>query len=54
LSTLAHGPSVLLLDEPSSGIAQREAEAFAELAREQIPRRLRACLRARDVALHVP
>ncbi len=28
---LAHGPSVLLLDEPSSGIAQREAEALAPL-----------------------
>jgi branched-chain amino acid transport system ATP-binding protein len=26
---LAHGPSVLLLDEPSSGIAQRESEALA-------------------------
>ena len=26
--TLAHGPSVLLLDEPSSGIAQRETEAL--------------------------
>src|SRR5581483_8859634 len=26
---LAHRPSVLLLDEPSSGIAQREAEALA-------------------------
>ncbi|HEY3240158.1 MAG TPA: ATP-binding cassette domain-containing protein, partial [Acidimicrobiia bacterium] len=25
---LAHEPSVLLLDEPSSGIAQREAEAL--------------------------
>jgi ABC-type branched-subunit amino acid transport system ATPase component len=25
---MAHGPSVLLLDEPSSGIAQREAEAL--------------------------
>jgi branched-chain amino acid transport system ATP-binding protein len=25
---IAHGPSVLLLDEPSSGIAQREAEAL--------------------------
>ncbi|MCI0584886.1 MAG: ATP-binding cassette domain-containing protein, partial [Chloroflexi bacterium] len=25
---LAHGPKVLLLDEPSSGIAQREAEAL--------------------------
>ncbi|HEX6312592.1 MAG TPA: MFS transporter [Acidimicrobiia bacterium] len=29
--TLAHGPQVLLLDEPSSGIAQREAEALAPL-----------------------
>lgn len=29
--TLAHGPSVLLLDEPSSGIAQRETEALAPL-----------------------
>jgi ABC-type branched-subunit amino acid transport system ATPase component/predicted MFS family arabinose efflux permease len=28
---LAHGPSVLLLDEPSSGIAQREAEALGPL-----------------------
>jgi len=28
---LAHGPRVLLLDEPSSGIAQREAEALAPL-----------------------
>src|SRR5207237_5695939 len=27
--TLAHQPSVLLLDEPSSGIAQRETEALA-------------------------
>lgn len=26
---VAHGPSVVLLDEPSSGIAQREAEALA-------------------------
>jgi len=26
--TLAHRPSVLLLDEPSSGIAQRETEAL--------------------------
>ncbi|HYL52145.1 MAG TPA: MFS transporter [Acidimicrobiia bacterium] len=30
---LAHGPSVLLLDEPSSGIAQREAEALGPLLR---------------------
>ena len=28
---LAHGPRVLLLDEPSSGIAQREAEALGPL-----------------------
>ena len=28
---LAHGPSVLLLDEPSSGIAQRETEALGPL-----------------------
>ena len=30
---MAHEPSVLLLDEPSSGIAQREAEALAPLLR---------------------
>ncbi|MCU1451016.1 MAG: hypothetical protein JWP02_3186, partial [Acidimicrobiales bacterium] len=29
--TLAHEPTVLLLDEPSSGIAQRETEALAPL-----------------------
>ncbi|MEY2469597.1 MAG: hypothetical protein QOF21_2295, partial [Actinomycetota bacterium] len=29
--SLAHRPAVLLLDEPSSGIAQREAEALAPL-----------------------
>jgi branched-chain amino acid transport system ATP-binding protein len=28
---MAHQPSVLLLDEPSSGIAQRESEALAEV-----------------------
>jgi len=28
---VAHGPKVLLLDEPSSGIAQREAEALGPL-----------------------
>ena len=28
---LAHRPSVILLDEPSSGIAQREVEALAPL-----------------------
>jgi ABC-type branched-subunit amino acid transport system ATPase component len=31
---LAHEPTVLLLDEPSSGIAQREAEALAPMLRE--------------------
>jgi ABC-type branched-subunit amino acid transport system ATPase component/MFS family permease len=31
---LAHSPQVLLLDEPSSGIAQREAEALAPLLLE--------------------
>jgi ABC-type branched-subunit amino acid transport system ATPase component/MFS family permease len=30
---VAHGPSVVLLDEPSSGIAQRESEALAPLLR---------------------
>jgi branched-chain amino acid transport system ATP-binding protein len=31
---LAHGPRVLLLDEPSSGIAQREAEALGPMLRD--------------------
>ena len=31
---LAHDPSVLLLDEPSSGIAQRESEALAPVLRD--------------------
>ena len=31
---MAHEPTVLLLDEPSSGIAQRESEALAELLRQ--------------------
>ncbi|HEX9711633.1 MAG TPA: ABC transporter ATP-binding protein [Actinomycetota bacterium] len=30
---LAHGPSVVMLDEPSSGIAQRETEALGPLLR---------------------
>src|SRR3546814_18069157 len=30
---LAHRPTVILLDEPSSGIAQRESEALAPLLR---------------------
>ncbi len=30
---IAHHPSVLILDEPSSGIAQREAEALGPLLR---------------------
>jgi len=29
--TLAHGPKVMLLDEPSAGLAQREAEALQPL-----------------------
>ncbi len=31
--TLAHEPTVVLLDEPSSGVAQRETEALGELLR---------------------
>jgi ABC-type branched-subunit amino acid transport system ATPase component len=31
---LAHRPSVLILDEPSSGIAQKETEALGPLLRE--------------------
>jgi len=37
--TLAHGPSVLLLDEPSSGLAQRESERlgpFIQRIRDEI------------------
>jgi branched-chain amino acid transport system ATP-binding protein len=33
-AVLAHRPSVLLLDEPSSGIAQREAEALGPVLRD--------------------
>ena len=32
-AVLAHQPSVVLLDEPSSGVAQREVEAMVELLR---------------------
>ncbi|TMC48458.1 MAG: MFS transporter [Chloroflexi bacterium] len=40
---IAHRPSVLLLDEPSSGIAQREAEALGPLL-EGIRRRLECAI----------
>ena len=40
---VALGPSVLLLDEPSSGIAQRETEALGELLRD-VKRQLDATL----------
>ena len=40
---VAHAPSVVLLDEPSSGVAQREVEAMAELLRG-VRRRLGATL----------
>jgi branched-chain amino acid transport system ATP-binding protein len=39
----AHEPSVLILDEPSSGLAQREAEAMVELILE-IKARTRAAI----------
>ena len=32
-SVVAHQPSVVLLDEPSSGVAQREVEAMGDLLR---------------------
>ncbi len=32
-AVVAHAPSVVLLDEPSSGVAQREVEAMADLLR---------------------
>ncbi len=49
---LAHNPSVLLLDEPSSGIAQREAEALGPLlaAHPRAHRRDAARDRARRAA----
>ncbi len=42
-AVVAHAPSVVLLDEPSSGVAQREVEAMAELLRN-VQRRLGATL----------
>ena len=52
---LAHNPSVLLLDEPSSGIAQREAEALGPLlaAHPRAHRRDAARDRARRAAAAV-
>ena len=49
---LAHQPTVLLLDEPSSGIAQREAEALGPLLLRirDIARREAARHRARHAA----
>ena len=42
--TMAHDPSMLILDEPSSGIAQRETEALGPLLqRIQAEARVRAC-----------
>ncbi|MGH9081143.1 MAG: ATP-binding cassette domain-containing protein, partial [Acidimicrobiales bacterium] len=40
---VAHAPSVVLLDEPSSGVAQREVEAMGELLR-RVQRTLGATL----------
>ena len=42
-AVVAHAPTVVLLDEPSSGVAQREVEAMGELLRS-VQRRLRATL----------
>ncbi len=33
-AVVAHAPTVVLLDEPSSGVAQREVEAMGELLRQ--------------------
>jgi branched-chain amino acid transport system ATP-binding protein len=40
---MAHRPSVVLLDEPTSGIAQRETEALGPLL-ERVRDELGACL----------
>jgi len=42
-AVVAHAPTVVLLDEPSSGVAQREVEAMGELLR-QVQRQLQATL----------
>jgi ABC-type branched-subunit amino acid transport system ATPase component len=42
-AVMAHAPTVVLLDEPSSGVAQREVEAMGELLRH-VQRRLEATL----------
>jgi ABC-type branched-subunit amino acid transport system ATPase component len=42
-AVVAHAPTVVLLDEPSSGVAQREVEAMGELLRH-VQRRLGATL----------
>jgi ABC-type branched-subunit amino acid transport system ATPase component len=42
-AVVAHAPSVVLLDEPSSGVAQREVEAMGELLR-RVQDTLRATL----------
>ncbi|MGP0031529.1 MAG: MFS transporter [Acidimicrobiales bacterium] len=42
-TVVAHAPTVVLLDEPSSGVAQREVEAMAELLR-RVQRRLAATM----------
>jgi branched-chain amino acid transport system ATP-binding protein len=42
-AVVAHAPTLVLLDEPSSGVAQREVEAMGELLR-RVQRRLGATL----------
>ena len=47
---IAHDPTVLLLDEPSSGIAQRETEALGPLLKRI--QREAGCAHARHRARH--